>query len=139
MEDGYLERNGTMIKKLEDELKVMTSIVKGRCKNLENVKVIEDIVGTLRPDLFKMAMDLHAFSKKLIVTLNDSQKDLSASDIPSLVRKELTDLLPGLLKEALNADVTEKKTVKESPKESHTLKLEKISEGDEAEDLSEAE
>ena len=52
-----------MIKKLEDELKVMTSIVKGRCKNLENVKVIEDIVGTLRPDLFKMAMDLHAFQR----------------------------------------------------------------------------
>ena len=93
MEDGISEKNGTMIKKLEDELKVMSIIVKGRCKNLENVKVIEDIAGTQRCDLLKLSMELHAFSKKLLETLKDSSKDLSASDIPSLVRKELTDLV----------------------------------------------
>ena len=42
------------IKTLEDELKVMTSIVKGRCKNLENIKVIEDIQGFTRADLLKI-------------------------------------------------------------------------------------
>ena len=128
------------IKTLEDELKVMTSIVKGRCKNLENVKVIEDIQGFTRADLLKMCTDLHTFSKKLISILKDSNTDLSASDLPSLVRRELTDLLPGLLKEALiSADVTEKNTVPETPKESHTLMVEKIPEGEETEDLSEGE
>ena len=136
MEDGNME----MVKKLEDELKVMSSIVKGRCKNLENVKVYEDVQGTSKPDMFKMTMALYDFSKKLLVMLKGSNNDLSASDIPSLVRKELTDLLPGLLKEVLNANVvTETKTVEESPKESHTLTLEKIPDGEETEKLSEGE
>ena len=46
--------------------------------------MIEDITGTHRADLFKMSMELHALSKKLLETLKDSNKDLSASDIPSL-------------------------------------------------------
>lgn len=128
------------ITKLEDELKVLCNSLKGK-KNLDTIKVIGDLAGqTKKEDLFNLALELYSYSKKVLSLLKNSDSKVSDElDVPSLVRKELTELLPLLLKEALNGGEKVPKPTEETPQESHTIVLKKIGEGEDEEKLSEGE
>ena len=128
------------ITKLEDELNVLQNSVSGKSKNLEIAKVADDLNSTTKPEMFRIIQGLYGFSKKVLTMLKVQETNSPDSDhgLPSLVRKELKDLLPGLLREALSGDAAGKKT-EEAPKESHTIVLEKIGEGEDEEKLSEGE
>ena len=136
--------NGSKIKitklELEDELKVLCNSLKGK-KNLDSIKVIADLsTHTKKDELFKLTLDLYCYSKKVLSLLeNSDSKNSDELDVPSLVRKELTELLPLLLKEALNGGETVPKPLEETPQESHTIVLKKIGEGEDEEKLSEGE
>ena len=136
--------NGSKIKitklELEDELKVLCNSLKGK-KNLDSIKVIADLsTNTKKDELLKLTLDLYCYSKKVLSLLeNSDSKNSDELDVPSLVRKELTELLPLLLKEALNGGETVPKPLEETPQESHTIVLKKIGEGEDEEKLSEGE
>ena len=129
-----------MITKLEEQLKVLCNSLKGK-KNLDNIKVIGDLSGqTKKEDLLKVTLEMYCYSKKVLSVLkNSGSTNADEMDVPSLIRNELTELLPLLLKEALNGGEARPKPPEETPQESHTIVLKKIGEGEDEEKLSEGE
>lgn len=129
------------IKELEEELETINNSIKGK-KSLQSVKVVADIsTQNSREDLLNISKELFKFSKKVLNTLKkvpcEVKEAIPESDISALVRRELTDVLPGLLREVLKEQqsVPDDKKIKEEPTERHTLVLEKKTDGvDEEED-----
>jgi len=123
------------VTKLEKELGIICKSVKGKVK-LDTLKLFGNLCpSNKKEDLFNLIVELYSFSKKAIsvmkVTSADNPGTGGATDVPALVRKELTDILPGLLKQALEdfksvpADGPEMKKTSDQPSERHTIILEK--------------
>lgn len=123
--------------KLEAELEVINKSIKGK-NTIESAKVLSDIPpSNSKDDLFKVIKELYLLSKRMLsnigkTTDKTTTSQITAEDVQSLVRTQLTDVLPGLLKEALeNHDCPkEEKKEDEKPSESHTLVIKKIQESE---------
>ena len=132
-------------KKLSDELDVINNSLKGR-KSIESVSAITEIPTTnSKDDLFKCIKELYTFSRKALGHIQTSATESSptAKDIESLIKKQLTDVLPGLLDAALQNHKSEVETLKEdkvketTPSFNHTMDIEMIPvEGEEKKEIS---
>lgn len=142
---------GMALKTMTDELNVINKSLKGT-KTIESAVAVKDIpTNNSKEDLFKVVKELYAFSKKALTLIQPETKMAvsgpDATTIENIVKTQLTDLLPGLLKDALKtlplaqpSDNANKTAEKPLPMK-HTLtikrKLEK--ESDEAEDITQSE
>ena len=124
-------------KKMQEELETINNSLKGT-KTIESASVLADIPTTnSKDDMFKIIKKLYNLSKKALSDLAKQNVEVSPqpTDIQSLIKQQLTDTLPGLLKEALHNHSFLDKTVKDSdvdvPVNSHTIVIEKLNEGDE--------
>jgi len=123
------------VAELEKELETINTSLKGKIKVSALGEFVKFPGANSKPDLFQLVKELYSFSKKavtLLKSVNDgtaSASCVSVPDVSAAVRRELKDILPDLLKEALGelksapdlkpeADMTS-----EEPKERHTLTL----------------
>ena len=122
------------VKKLTDELDVINNSLKGR-KTIECAKVLADIpTNNSKEDMFGVIKELYNFSKKVLTNIGTASDNsiAPAEDIKSLIKQQLTDVLPGLLKEALenhSASATKMPQIEMKdtrPSTSHTLLVENM-------------
>ena len=93
------------LKVMTDELTVINKSLKGT-KTIESATAVKDIPTTnSKEDLFKVIKELYVFSKKALTLIQPETKmavsGLDATTIENIVKKQLTDVLPDLLKNAL--------------------------------------
>ena len=129
-----------VMKKYNEELEVINKSLKGTRKTICETKVPADIPSVnRREELFVIIKELYTFAKKVLevtppvlacTTFTSDDKNLE-----DLIRKQLTDVLPGLLQNALQeqtpVEKVEKKEAVRKPATQHTLLVEKISDNDE--------
>ena len=123
-------------KKLSDELEVINKSLKGK-KTIDAVCALSDIpTSNSKEDLFKLIKELYKFSKKARSQLTPDTGMSDNSGIEDMIKKQLTEVLPGLLQSALK-DLTPKHnqdkldTRKDTPPMTlHTLVIEKKGEDD---------
>ena len=120
--------------KMKEELEILNlKSLKGK-STLESAKVLIDIDSTnKRDDMFSIIKKLYNFSKKALdlARLSETTSGHDTSNLEDVIKKQLADVLPGLLKTALS-NVPAFKTqaelgVKEDKKPSvrHTLTVTK--------------
>ena len=123
----------SMYSKYEKELKVINESIKGKNK-LDSSEEALDARNT-KPDLFKVAKELYTLSGKLLVALKEgpvSRDTVNVSDVSNIVRTELTNILPDILKEALAQQRSTIRVPVDEPTQEqpiadvHTLTIEKI-------------
>ena len=127
----------TTRKQLFDELEVInTSSLKGK-STIESASLLLDIAtNNSREDLFKIVKELYTFAKKTLSLTLGPQANVNCVDseaLNNIIKNQLTDVLPGLLKTALQttpnttAALPVSKTLKEDvtlpPR--HTLLIER--------------
>ena len=93
------------LKKMTDELEVINKSLKGT-KTIDSATAVKDIPTTnSKEDLFKVMKELYVFSKKALTLIPPETKMAvsgpDANTIENIIKKQLTDFLPGLLKSAL--------------------------------------
>ena len=93
------------LKTMTDELNVINKSLKGM-KTIESATAVKDIpTNNSKEDLFKVIKELYAFSKKALTHIQPETKMAvsgpDANTIENIVKKQLTDVLPDLLKNAL--------------------------------------
>ena len=93
------------LKTMTDELNVINKSLKGM-KTIESATAVKDIpTNNSKEDLFKVMKELYAFSKKALTHIQPETKMAvsgpDANTIENIVKKQLTDVLPDLLKNAL--------------------------------------
>lgn len=116
-------------KKLNEELQVINNSVLGK-QTIESAAVFKDLGpgNNSRESLYSIIKDLYKFSKKVISLLDESpskeqpRSPVTADDINSLVKKQLTEVLPGLLKEALENHGSITKTTTKVVKDKEPIK-----------------
>ena len=119
------------LKTMTDELNVINKSLKGM-KTIESATAVKDIpTNNSKEDLFKVIKELFAFSKKALTLIQPETKMAisgpDATTIENIVKKQLTDVLPGLLKDALRTlpgvpDLPDVKEEKPLPTK-HTLTI----------------
>ena len=89
--------------KMKDELENLNkNSTKGR-KTLESANTLQDIDSTnTREYLFNVVKDLYNFSKKVVNSSKPGANEQDATNIEETIKKQLADVLPGLLKTALS-------------------------------------
>ena len=114
--------------------------LKGTC-TIDSAKTVADIpTSNSREHLFKVVKELFAFSKKALNLVQSANK-ISGQDsqtLENIIKKQLTDVLPGLLKETLSTlpavQVQPDPVQEEKPlPKMHTLTIEKKPEEEEGE------
>ena len=113
------------IQTMTDELEALNKTgFKGE-KTIESVKVLTDLQTTnsSRKDMFNLIKELYKFSKKV---LNLAKPSTNVTNIEETIKKQLAEVLPGLLRSALSEVTTLQKKeeiiVKEAaPSARHTL------------------
>lgn len=93
------------LKTMTDELNVINKSLKGM-KTIESATAVKDIpTNNSKEDLFKVMKELYTFSKKALTFIQPETKMAvsgpDANTIEAIVKKQLTDVLPELLKNAL--------------------------------------
>lgn len=131
-------------KKLTEELNVINNSLKGT-KSIDSASVLSDIpTSNSREDLFKCIKTLYNFTTTALGYIQTPTTDSSptgAEGIEGLIKKQLTDILPGLLKTALQNHKDEVKPVNEAtvkevtPSLHHTMDIEMVP-GEEENDVS---
>ena len=122
------------IKALQEELEVINKSLKGK-KTVAEVKNISDMpTSNSKEDLFNIMKELYALSNKLLSLIPEpgiDTKDAQPENLNNIIRNQLNDILPGLLKEALSTSKINKPSedTKETPKDDnlptkHTLVVE---------------
>lgn len=93
------------LKKLEDELELLNVSLKGK-KSLESMKVLADLpTNNSKDDMLQLSRELYGLCKKTIDILKTcGDVPMRSDDIVSLVRNEMTAVLPEILKKTL-ADI----------------------------------
>ena len=125
---------------LREELQEISDSIKGKIK-IESANCFKDLeLNSSRESLFVTIKALYDFSKKLISQLDQSPSEeksgspVTADDVNSLVKKQLTEVLPGLLKDALEnhsssnspTSVLANVVKDEEPIKKHMIVLEKL-------------
>ena len=122
-----------------DELKQELDIINGSFiggKNIDQVNDLNDIVTTnTRTHLFSMVKELYKFAEKAVMMISSETAEPTESvKLEDLIKKQLTEVLPGLLQSALKEQMP---LTKETPKEVevksrtvHTLLVEKKSDNE---------
>lgn len=150
---GACDMAKDMKKKLLEELEVINKSLKGSKCTIESANTITDIpTNNSRGDLFQIVKELYAFSKKAVsyvqsTTTSATSSNTAPSDIQAIVKQQLTDVLPGLLRDALQEHSNQVQTPKEETPEntipavstSHTLVIERIPDGGEENKITDAE
>ena len=125
---------------MKEELEILNQkSLKGK-STLESAKVLSDIDNTnKKDDMFSVIKKLYNFSKKALnlAKLSETASGHDTSNLEDVMKKQLADVLPGLLKTALSnvpafqnqaeLGVKEDKT----PSIRHTLTVKKKPETDE--------
>lgn len=112
-------KDGDM-KKLKEDLEKINNSLKGK-KTIENVSNVSDIpTSNSREELYKCVKELYTFSKKVLgilenisVPSNECLGPAISKNIEDMINKQLTEVLPGILKAALESHTTQEKEVKE--------------------------
>jgi hypothetical protein len=124
--------------KLAAELDELKNSLAGNRKMDINMEYGDMDPKNSKTSLFILAKDFYKFSLKALDELKKVSADSSCdSDVPALVRKEITDLLPGLLKEALSdlrtapVSASNVTVTSDQPSETYSLFLERQVVGDE--------
>lgn len=124
-------------KKLNEELQVINKSVQGKIP-IESATLFKDLAqGNSRESLYAVIKVLYSFSKKLLTQIDESPSEeksgspITADDVNSLVKKQLEDVLPGLLKEAFEihsgSSNTAAKVLKDKePIKKHIIVIEKL-------------
>ena len=113
-------------KKLFDELEVINTSLKGK-NTIESASLLADIAtSNSREDLFKIVKELYTFSKKTLSLTSAPQANVNCVDAEALnniIKNQLADVLPGLLKNALETtpDTTATRPTSKTLKEDVTL------------------
>ena len=122
------------MKKLEEELEVINNSLIGK-KKIEDAKLLVDLQTTNSKEImFKAIKELFKFSKKTLKVLGSISTGVpvsgpTADDIKSMIKQEFTEILPGLLQEALNKHSNTEKPLEDGDEPqgtSHTLILENL-------------
>ncbi len=119
--------------KLVTDLKALNDSLFGT-KKLDAVGNVKELdTRNSKEVIFILAKELYKLSERAIDSLKKTTKEnLGAScDVPALVRTEIKDMLPALLKEAFANFKKEENPQTALPTESHTLVLERQVAGDE--------
>lgn len=133
--------------KLKDELDIINGSLIGG-KNIDQVKKLTDVpTSNGRPHLFTIVKELYKFAEKVVALIPSTSEEPvtgnSDKRLEGLIKKQLTDVLPGLLQNALKdlAPQTKKvaKEVESKPRTVHTLLIEKIADNDDEKKLTENE
>ena len=122
--------------KMKEELELINKkSFKGK-STIESATVLSDIDTTnKRDDMFAVIKELYNLSKNVLKLAKPSKQD--TSNIEEVIKKQLADVLPGLLKTALSSvpalQNKEDTSVKEvtAPSERHTVTLTKKSDTEE--------
>ena len=128
-------------KKLNDELEMINKSLKGK-KTIESAKTLSELpTNNSKDDLFNVIKELFKLTKKALSHIPPDTTGSVASDnsgLEDLIRKQLTEVLPGLLQSALQDQTpqvqvkSETITREDKPVTMHTLVIEKKAEnGDE--------
>ena len=128
--------------KLTEELETINNSLKGK-KTIENAQVVKDLpTNNSKDDMFGVIKELYKFSKKVLSHIGPADDRKLPDDVTSLFTQQLADVLPGLLKEALDnhsstLGTTAKEAVKDKvtvPSTSHTLVIENMQSGKDTEE-----
>ena len=142
--------NGSDIrKKLNEELEVINKSLKGR-KTIESANTLSDVpTNNNKDDMFNVMKELYKFAKKALSHVSSDTTGLVACDnsgLEDLIKKQLTEILPGLLQSALKDQMphlvkseTTTTTREAKPVISHTLVIEKKAESDDDKKITEDE
>ena len=130
------------VKTMTEELDTINrKSLKGTCM-IDSAKAVADIpTNNSREHLFKVVKELFAFSKKALNLVQSTNMKISGQDsetLENIIKKQLNDVLPGLLKETLSAlpalQVKPDPVQEEKPlPKMHTLTVEKKPEDEEGE------
>ena len=125
-------------KKLNEELDVINKSLKGK-KSIESVSVLSDVpTNNSKDDLFSVVKELYKFAKKALSHISSDTIGSGVCDnrgLEDLIKKQLTEVLPGLLQSALQ-DLTPQQatsdttTREDKPVTMHTLVIEKKTESE---------
>ena len=125
-------------KKLNEELEVIDKSLKGR-KTIDSVNVLSDLpTNNSKDDLINVIMELYKFAKRALSHVPSDCNGSGAGDnsgLEDLIKKLLTEVLPGLLQSSLQ-DLTPQKvkpettTSENKPETMHTLVIEKNTESE---------
>ena len=124
---------------MKEELELLNKNgLKGK-NTIESAKVVTDTDTTnRREDLFTVIKDLYKFSRKALNLAKPSENACVQQDISNIeevIKKQLADVLPGLLKTALSEvpalqKETSAKKATAAPPVRHTVTLTKVKEAD---------
>lgn len=125
-------------KQLNEELQVINKSMLGKV-TIESAPLFSNLTqGNSREGLYTVIKTLYSFSKKLISQLDDlppgkCESHITADEVNSLVKTQLTEVLPGLLKDVLenhsgfsSTNTTAKVVKDKEPNKIHTVVLEKL-------------
>ena len=124
-------------KKLNEELEVINKSLKGK-KPIESVNVLSDLpTNNSKEDLINVIKELYKFAKKALshIPSDCSGTSENVKGLENMIKKQLTEVLPGLLQNALQGLAPEKikseTTSSEDKSETmHTLVIEKNTESE---------
>lgn len=133
-------------KDYKKKLQKISETLEGRQK-LADCKSAEEVVADTKNSRIKLgsiAFELYDLCKDILSETDTSQTHPKEGDLGEVIRNELKDILPGLLKEALGKqDIpTQKITVEDdnqTPTKKHTLVVEHIQTSDEQKQITENE
>ena len=123
-----------MKKKLVEELATINDSLKGNY-TIEDTAHITDITGTAnsRVHLYGMVKNLYNLSRRLIAVIPSGPATTLVSDekmLEGMIRKQLTDVLPGILQTALKEQAPveneEQPKTPPPPPVNHTLDIERV-------------